>query len=44
MSNCSSSLIDHFQRKFDRLAADADMGFIKDLQNTIQRQRKQCGA
>lgn len=33
----------HFRREFDRLAEDADMGFTKDLQNLIQRQRKQCG-
>ncbi|MGD1931485.1 MAG: phospholipase D-like domain-containing protein [Leptolyngbyaceae cyanobacterium] len=33
----------HFRREFDRLAADADMGLTKDLQNRIQRQRKQCG-
>jgi phosphatidylserine/phosphatidylglycerophosphate/cardiolipin synthase-like enzyme len=33
----------HFRREFDRLAADAEMGFTKDLQNRIQRQRKQCG-
>ena len=33
----------HFRRELDRLAADADMGLTKDLQNKIQRQRKQCG-
>ncbi|RZM82588.1 phospholipase D-like domain-containing protein [Leptolyngbya iicbica] len=33
----------HFRREFDRLAANAEMGFTKDLQNRIQRQRKQCG-
>ncbi len=33
----------HFRREFDRLAADAEMGFTKELQNRIQRQRKQCG-
>ncbi|NEQ44171.1 MAG: competence protein ComE [Leptolyngbya sp. SIOISBB] len=33
----------HFRREFDRLSEDADMGFTKDLQNKIQRQRKQCG-
>jgi len=32
----------HFRREFDRLAQDADMGFTKDLQNRIQRQRQQC--
>ncbi|MGF1457476.1 MAG: phospholipase D-like domain-containing protein [Leptolyngbyaceae cyanobacterium] len=33
----------HFRREFDRLAADAEMGLTRDLQNKIQRQRKQCG-
>ena len=39
----NSTVAAHFRREFDRLAADADMGFTKDLQNKIQRQRKQCG-
>jgi phosphatidylserine/phosphatidylglycerophosphate/cardiolipin synthase-like enzyme len=33
----------HFRREFDRLTVNAEMGLTKDLQNRIQRQRKQCG-
>jgi len=33
----------HFRREFDRLVADADLGFNTDLQTKIQRQRKLCG-
>ncbi|MEM6836652.1 MAG: phospholipase D-like domain-containing protein [Cyanobacteria bacterium P01_C01_bin.120] len=34
----------HFRREFDRLVQDADLGFTKELQNKVQRQRLQCGS